>query len=235
MENDMPFESLRDDTVPASVWSGAECADHRLFVGPPDKYDVVAAMQFNVLTLLGLREHHALLDIGCGSLRGGRLFIPYLRPERYFGIEPEAWLIEDGIKHELGDDLIRIKRPRFSHDGDFTLSVFGQRFDYLLAHSIFSHAAPAQIRRCLAEGRRVMDGMSMFAATYFEGAESYAGDEWQYPGPVTYRFEDLRAMAEEQGFTALRLAWPHPSGQSWMVILDRGQEHRVPTQLLLPN
>lgn len=32
--------------------------DYRGFVGPASKYDVVAAMQFNLLTHLGLREHH---------------------------------------------------------------------------------------------------------------------------------------------------------------------------------
>jgi len=44
---------------------------YRAFVGPPDKYDLVSAMQFNLLTSLGLRECHHLLDIGCGSLRAG--------------------------------------------------------------------------------------------------------------------------------------------------------------------
>jgi hypothetical protein len=221
----MQPESLRDDTIPV----------YRMFVGPPDKYDVVAAMQFNILTMLGLREHHHLLDIGCGSLRGGRLFIPYLLPERYFGIEPASWLIDEGIKHEIGDDLVRIKRPRFNHDNNFTLSVFEQRFDFLLAQSIFSHAAPAQVQRCIAEARRVMSGESIFAATFFEGDVSYDGTEWQYPGPVVYRFDDLQRMAEEHGLTACRLTWPHPNGQRWMVILEPGQEQRIPDLLRMPQ
>src|SRR3990172_12495843 len=88
---------------------------YRAYVGPPEKYDLVAASQFNLLTWLGLRESHFLLDIGCGSLRAGRLFIPYLLPGHYFGIEPEQWLIEDGIKNELGPDILRVKRPVFRH------------------------------------------------------------------------------------------------------------------------
>ena len=63
--------------------------DHREFVGPADEYDTNAAMQFNVLTSLGLQGQHKLLDIGCGSLRGARLSIVYLKPGNYFGIEPE--------------------------------------------------------------------------------------------------------------------------------------------------
>jgi len=70
--------------------------NYKSYVGPLEFYDIVSGLQFVVLYLLGLREHHCLLDIGCGSLRGGKLFIPYLLPNRYFGIEPEKWLIEEG-------------------------------------------------------------------------------------------------------------------------------------------
>ena len=62
-----------------------------------ENYDLSSALQFSLLTSLGLRENHTLLDIGCGSLRGGRLALMYLLPEHYYGIEPEQWLIEEGI------------------------------------------------------------------------------------------------------------------------------------------
>ena len=102
---------------------------YRSFVGLPEAYDLVGANQLNLLTYLGLRENHTLLDIGCGSLRAGKLFLPYLLPERYFGIEPEKRLIEEGVKNEVGEDMIRIKKPRFEHDDNFTLGVFGRKFD----------------------------------------------------------------------------------------------------------
>ena len=54
---------------------GLQLGDHhyRAFVDFPGRYDVgAAAMQFSLLTALGLREDHSLLDIGCGSLRAGR-------------------------------------------------------------------------------------------------------------------------------------------------------------------
>ena len=41
--------------------------NYRAFVGPEELYDVIGAMQFNLLTFLGLRGDHYLLDIGCGS------------------------------------------------------------------------------------------------------------------------------------------------------------------------
>ena len=82
--------------------------DYKRFVGPSDKYDLASSMQFNLLTTLGLRDQHKLLDIGCGSLRAGRLFIPYLQSGNYYGIEPEKWLVSEAIQNELGKDIINI-------------------------------------------------------------------------------------------------------------------------------
>jgi hypothetical protein len=77
----------------------------RAYVGPPGQFDFMGATQFRLLTTLGLREHHSLLDFGCGSLRAVRLLIPYLLPGRYYGLEPNRWLIEDGINTQLVDRL----------------------------------------------------------------------------------------------------------------------------------
>ena len=59
---------------------------YRAFVGDTQTYDVFSHMQFSLMTLLGLRETHTLLDIGCGSLRAGKLFLMYLLPDCCFGI-----------------------------------------------------------------------------------------------------------------------------------------------------
>ncbi len=193
---------------------------YRAFVGWPEAYDIVSAMQFNLLTHLGLREHHSLLDIGCGSLRAGRLFIPYLMPDRYFGMEPNDWLVEDGIKHEIGQDMIGLKRPRFSNDADFTLSEFGQKFDFIIAQSIFSHAAPAQIAKCLGEARKVMTTTSILAATFVKGDKDYAGSEWVYPGCVQYTLDYMKDIATQHGLACTPIGWKHPNNQSWVVFAD---------------
>jgi len=203
---------------------------YRAFVGPPDKYDLIGALQFSLLTLLGLREEHYLLDVGCGSLRAGRLFIPYLLPGRYYGIEPERWLVEEGIQHEVGADLVRLKRPVFAYREDFALGCFAREFDYLLAQSIFTHASQAQIRCCLAEGARVMRPGALFVATFFEGDDNYAGETWVYPGVgpsgapalpgrVTYTFAHMQSLAGEQGLRCERIEWSHPAGQTWIGIV----------------
>ena len=191
---------------------------YRAYVGPPEKYDLVAATQFNLLTALGLRDHHTLLDIGCGSLRAGRLFIPFLLPGKYFGLEPNKWLIREGIEKEVGKDLIRIKQPAFDHNAEFKLTAFGREFDYLLAHSIFSHAAPGQIEKCLSEAAQVMHPESILLATYIHGARNYDGRAWMYPDCVEYTEERMLQFAREAGLNASPYSWPHPNNQRWLLI-----------------
>ena len=62
--------------------------DYRAYVGPLDRYDFMGASQFRLLTSLGLRAEHKLLDFGCGSLRSGKLLIPYFNAGNYYGQEP---------------------------------------------------------------------------------------------------------------------------------------------------
>ena len=213
----------------------SDSRDHRWFVGPVDQYDRSAALQFSLLTCLGLREHHTLLDIGCGSLRAGRLFIPYLLAGNYYGIEPEQWLVEAAAQSEIGRDLVRIKRPTFRYEADFTLSAFGRQFDYLIAQSIFSHASEAQIRRCLSEAKKVMLPTSVFAATFREGSANYAGSEWVYPGCSTYRREHFAALVAGAGLSCRVLNWPHPNQQTWVAIVNEAGSARLPRVLTHPE
>jgi SAM-dependent methyltransferase len=211
------FRAASDD---AAVTSTGQAGDrsYRAWVGPPQSYDLVAAMQFTLLCRLGLREHHYLLDIGCGSLRGGRLFIPYLLPGRYFGIEPEQWLIDEGLDRELGRDIVQVKRPTFSNDAGFQLSAFGRSFHFILAQSIFSHTPHEDIRTCLSEARRVLPPGGTFAATFWEGPKDYDGKEWVYPAKVPYRLESMVGTASEAGLDCRKIEWPHPSRQTWLVL-----------------
>jgi SAM-dependent methyltransferase len=199
---------------------------HRAFVGPPGAFDVSGASVFNLLTLLGLREDHAVLDVGCGGLRAGRLLIVYLQPDRYFGIEPEAWLVDAAVRRELGSELVRAKRPTFHHGADFRLTVFGRRFDFILAASVFSHAALAQIARCLEEARAVLAPDGWFVASFVEGPDDYEGATWRYPETVRYRLATIERLAAAHGLACEPVGWPYRYGddtQTWVAFWRRGK------------
>jgi len=197
-------------------------AGHYLaFVGPPGQYDAMGATQFRLLTTLGLREHHQLLDFGCGSLRAGRLLIPYLLPGHYHGIEPNTWLIEDAIAREIGQDQIGLKRPVFRANADFNSDGFGVRFDFILAQSVFSHAGRNLIETALAGFRRNLAEGGLVLATFVDarrsGVPENAGDGWVYPEVVAYREETIGRLIQEAGFVGMLLPWYHPR-QSWYVM-----------------
>lgn len=189
---------------------------YRAYVGPPGDYDLVAAMAFNLLTCLGLRQDHRLLDIGCGSLRVGRILIPYLNARRYYGVEPNRWLVEDGIANEIGVDLVRIKKPTFVFAS--TMEEFKEplEFDYALAQSIFSHCGEDLIKQWLSEISFHLKDNGALLATFLTGPEDYRGQGWIYPGCVRYKPETLAGWAAEFRLHFSLIDWAHPR-QAWAV------------------
>jgi len=202
-------------------------SDYKAYVGPPEKYDLVSAMQFNLLTFMGLRDDHKFLDIGCGSLRAGKLLIPFLKVGNYYGIEPNNWLIEEGIKNEIGNDLIKIKSPHFINSSTFEMQQFGEKFDFLNAQSIFSHTSLEQIRKCLEEAKKVLKSDGIFTATFVLGENDYEGSEWVYPGCVTFKHETILKLVKEQNLNAIKINWLHPNNQTYYVIFHKANEKDV--------
>lgn len=205
--------SLPTDDIPDLERHG-----HRAYVGPREQFDIGAAHQFNLMTeLMGLREHHRLLEIGCGSLRAGRLFITYLLPERYCGLEPNTWLVEAGLEHEIGADLVARRRPAFRADDDFDLRRFERTFDFIIAQSVFSHTAQHQMSACLEAAAEVLAPGGRFVASYWESDRDYTGDTWVYPESVSYTRDTVRRLAEAAGLALHPIAWGNQNNQQWVV------------------
>ncbi|BBL76987.1 hypothetical protein MishRS11D_40850 [Methylomagnum ishizawai] len=190
-------------------------AHYRAYVGAPENYDLISAMTFGLLTSLGLRQQHSLLDIGCGSLRIGRLLIPYLNADRYFGVEPNRWLVEEGIAKEVGESLIAIKRPSF-HFSDGIADWRKGEFDFAVAQSIFSHTGRDLLERWLAEVSVALKPGGALVATFVHG-EDNDKTGWIYPHCVSYTPETIASMAEKHGFKAKYLDWRHP-WQKWYLL-----------------
>jgi SAM-dependent methyltransferase len=203
-----------DDTFGLDHKAGG--AHYRAYVGPPADYDLISGLQFTLLFRAGLRETHRLLDVGCGSLRAGRLFIPYLRPGHYYGVEPNGWLIDEGISRELGTDILEVKRPTFSNIRDFSFGSLGALFDFVIAHSILSHTFPDLAARALSGMHDCLDEGGVVIATFLEGDEQSEGSGWLYPGTVPITWSEIQALGEDAGLALRRLSWPHPR-QVWFV------------------
>jgi ubiquinone/menaquinone biosynthesis C-methylase UbiE len=177
---------------------GIWLAGHREYVG--GKWDALGQLQFEFMLKMGLKPGHVLLDTGCGALRGGVKFIDYLDQGNYLGLDSEKWLIQLGIKQELGRELMRRKAPQFVVSGSFEFEKFSKRPDFAIAQSLFTHLVESEIRLCLEKMRRFINPGGRFYATYF------IADDSQVNRPVrshSHRgFPYPRAMVEDFGAKA---------------------------------
>jgi SAM-dependent methyltransferase len=195
-------------------------ADHyRAYVGPPDRFDFMSATQFSLLFANGLREHHRILDFGCGSLRLGRLLIPYLRKNCYFGIDPNRWLIEDAIAYETGSEMLEIKRPQFAYTCDFYCGIFDVKFSYIIAQSIVTHCGPDLFRRFIASAGNALDDNGLILISVVQSAEqktSLPEDGWHYPLCVSYSEEQISEFFAEAGLSGISIPWYHPAARWYL-------------------
>jgi len=190
-------------------------SQYRAYVGPPEDYDLIAAMTFNLLTVLGLRQHHSLLDVGCGSLRVGRLLIPYLNRGKYVGIEPNEWLVQAGFEHELGDSIRSLKSPAFCFTGNpEVLREYALRFDFVSAQSIFSHCGADLIQLWLKWIAQALASTGALIATFCPGDKDESRSGWIYPECVHFQYKSMEKFALEAGLRFESLDWRHPR-QEW--------------------
>ncbi|NRQ36134.1 class I SAM-dependent methyltransferase [Nonomuraea sp. NN258] len=156
-------------------------------------------MQFDYLVEHGLKPEARMLEIGCGNLRAGRLFIGYLYTGNYYGIDISPDILmsaqETLVKHGLQDKLpyltpVRDLRFEFLPD---------EYFDVVHAHSVFSHSPIEVIDECFAHVGRIMKPGGWFDFTFdrTEGKEHQVLREDFY-----YRTETLVALAAKHGLRA---------------------------------
>lgn len=198
---------------------------HRDLVG--GMWDEIGLLQFDFLVAQGLKPCHRLMDVGCGSLRGGVHFARYLDCGNYYGVDLNRTLIDAGYEHEFkprGLDR-RVPRNNLQATAEFDFSPFDQPFDFALALSVFTHLPLNTIRVCLERLAPSMAAGGVFYATVFEGNPNEP--TWKpvrhQPGNITtygdrdpyhYRREDLTHVAGTSGWTAEWVGgFDHPRDQ----------------------
>jgi hypothetical protein len=195
---------------------GAGAKHYRAFVGPPHLYDLIGSLQLTLLVDLGMREYNSVLEVGCGSLRLGRLLIPYLLSSRYYGIEPEEWLVNEGIKNHFGFDTIENaffahKKPRFSYNDQFDFSVTQGPVDFIIAQSIASHTGVKETKKLIGAIGDVMHDESVAIVTFIRDNNKdneNTEDGWFYPRCVTYTDQFMGDIAKNFGLKAAVSQWP---------------------------
>ncbi len=194
---------------------------HRHFVG--GMWDVLGPLQFDFLIESGLKPDHKLLDIGCGCLRGGVHFIDYLDAGNYFGLDINSSLIEAG-KIEVNDAGLSHKFPNLLVDDEFSFGRFGDKFDFMLSVSVFTHLPASIILECLKKAKLSLAPEGVYFSTFFEAPTSnHLEPVTQMNGEVITKYDSdpfhlsIDELADIAGQAGLELDvvgdWKHPRGQ----------------------
>jgi len=159
----------------------------------------IGQMQFDYLVRHGLQPGDRMLEIGCGNLRAGRLFIDYLDAGNYYGIDisPDILL---AAQRTIDEFSLQPKLPHLTLVRDLKFEFLPpDQFTVVHAHSVFSHSPIEVIDECLAHVGRVMrrDGVFDFTFDRTEGVEHQVLREDFY-----YRTETLIALADSHGLDA---------------------------------
>lgn len=159
----------------------------------------IGQLQFDYATSHGLKPDMRMLEIGCGNLRAGRLFIDYLEPGSYYGVDisPDILLAGQDTIAEYG---LAAKLPYLTLIKDLRLQFLPSgAFDFVHAHSVFSHSPLEVIDECFAHVGRLLAPGGFFDFTFdrTQGAEHHVLREDFY-----YRTQTLIDLAAKNGLHA---------------------------------
>lgn len=177
-------------------------------IGREDEWDSHGKLQLEFLKAQGLLPEHRLLDIGCGVGRAARRFAAYLNTARYVGVD----ISEAALAHarKLADDEGWCsKHPVFHHNADLGDDLKELPFDFMWAHSVFTHLPPQQIEIMVANiAKRLVPG-GQFFFTYKKSDRPQRSGLKQFQYPPSYFAE----VAKRNGLAYKEMPHEWPAGQ----------------------
>lgn len=174
-----------------------------VMVGPLGFWNQLQDYQLRVVTGLGLRPDHSMLDIGCGPLQGGIAFIRYLNAGRYVGVDHNPAAIEVG-RQEVSRLKLAEKAPRLIVSqalGDDQLGAGDFEFIWLSQILYYFDKRKVDNLFAMAERRLHPDGV-MAADILGPGSDrSFLRD----PQPPVHTASSLDVLARSWGLRVVEL------------------------------
>jgi len=198
----------------------------------------IGKLQFDFLVKEGLSPEHFLLDVGCGSLRGGIFFTKYLEKGHYFGIDKNPELLKGG-KIELDENDLLKKNPVLRLMENFEFDILNQNFQYAIAQSLFPHLNENKIKQCLSNIERVLAEDGRFYATFFESKrnqfnkplehKTIEGKKTTFPDkdPFHFPFSMFQKLCSGTSLNVHYIGeWNHPRAQKLMVFIKKSANQK---------
>jgi SAM-dependent methyltransferase len=164
-------------------------------VGPLHLWQRKRQFQIKFLRQAGLQPDHFLLDVGCGTLRGGIPLIDYLQAGHYYGIESRPSVLDEA-RAELREANLEEKRPVLQVVTELGAVDLGVQFDVIWAYAVLIHMHDEVANECFALVQKHLADDGSFYANVCIGAPREAALKWQ-GFPVVWR--PLRFYQELSG------------------------------------
>lgn len=155
---------------------------HKL-VGSPALWEMKRRFQVEFLRSRGLQPSDRLLDLGCGTLRGGIPLIEHLDARGYVGIDVRPEVIEEA-EAELALHRLAHKHPTLLATGRLAELVLDRTFDVVWAFSVLIHMDADHLAEALAFSARHLSSTGVLYANVNVGDRAPGG--WQ-GFPVMWR------------------------------------------------
>ncbi len=199
---------------------------HRLAIG--GKWRESGEWQLAFLRGQGLEARDFVIDVGCGSLSGARVMLPFMDEHRYWGYEKDRRLFEAGVAIELVRANVRPERGHMIVNDWFDLSESPHLFTFAIANGFWSRLPINSIARCVASVLKKLEPGGRFYATWFDNPDAasfepivHASAPTTYPDmePYHYSYDMLAGVIRALGGNVTRIQdATHPRGESIMLI-----------------
>lgn len=165
-------------------------------VGASNVWKYARDFQFQFLFDRGLKKTDKLMDIGCGTLRGGIPMIQYLDSGNYYGMDVRDHILDEG-REEIKAAKLVDKQPNlvsFNHFSEVNLDV---QFNIMFAFSVLIHFEDKIAESCFEfVSRSLVKGGIFYANVNIAEHEEGSWEEF----PIVFRSEDFyRDLATKNG------------------------------------
>ena len=170
--------------------------ERHALVGPPHLWRMKRDFQIEFLKKVGLTREAYLLDLGCGTLRGGTPIISYLEVGHYFGLDVRAEVLSEANK-ELREEGLLDKEPKLIYTSDLATLVIEQKFDFIWGFSVLIHMTDSILNDALRFIRSQLRPSGCFYANVNIGESNDAA--WR-EFPLVWRTLDFyKYMGQKNG------------------------------------
>ncbi len=174
------------------------------------EWEAHGVLQRDFLIDHGLKPEHKMLDLGCGTGRLARKLVPYLDVGNYVGADISPLALAHAKSLSVTESWAD-RVPGFVQidTADGTLNGLKSHgpFEFIWAHSVFTHLPPDAIEAIVASLHGVLAGMFLFTYKRGDKPERTGLKQWRYP------FKFFESIAKTYGFKTCALATVWPASQ----------------------